>query len=257
MTTYDTLAADQLTTFDEYLRARPFRDDERAYFKLCWLAVTDQQLADINAALPPDTVWSGRELNGTKYINVDIISDAIDSGRLAGTYDVVSGLTWKYINPWDWGIAEELDAWVQPTGAQDAYDVGAKVTHATKDWFSTTPANVWEPGVFGWQEIVLDGTTPAWRQPLGAGDTWALDAEVIHNGRKWKSTLANNVWEPGVTGWDDITETEPSGPLPWVQPTGAQDAYAVGDQVTHNGSTWQSNTPANVWEPGVFGWDQI
>lgn len=43
----------------------------------------------------------------------------------------------------------------------------------------------------------------------------------------------------------------------WVQPTGAQDAYQVGDRVTHNGSTWESNTPNNVWEPGVFGWTLI
>lgn len=43
----------------------------------------------------------------------------------------------------------------------------------------------------------------------------------------------------------------------WVQPTGAQDAYQIGDQVTWNGSTWESNTANNVWEPGVFGWDII
>ena len=43
---------------------------------------------------------------------------------------------------------------------------------------------------------------------------------------------------------------------PWVQPEGAHDAYAVGAQVTHAGSTWTSNTPDNVWEPGVFGWDE-
>ena len=40
----------------------------------------------------------------------------------------------------------------------------------------------------------------------------------------------------------------------WVQPTGAQDAYQLGDQVTHNGQIWESTANANVWEPGVFGW---
>ena len=40
----------------------------------------------------------------------------------------------------------------------------------------------------------------------------------------------------------------------WVQPTGAHDAYRNGAVVTHNGKTWESLTPANVWEPGVSGW---
>jgi hypothetical protein len=43
----------------------------------------------------------------------------------------------------------------------------------------------------------------------------------------------------------------------WVQPTGAQDAYALGDRVRHNGANWESTVSANVWEPGVFGWIQI
>jgi len=40
----------------------------------------------------------------------------------------------------------------------------------------------------------------------------------------------------------------------WVQPTGAQDAYNVDDCVTYEGQEWVSNTAANVWAPGVFGW---
>ena len=43
----------------------------------------------------------------------------------------------------------------------------------------------------------------------------------------------------------------------WVQPTGAQDAYMTGDKVSHNGKNWQSNTDNNVWEPGVYGWDEV
>lgn len=40
----------------------------------------------------------------------------------------------------------------------------------------------------------------------------------------------------------------------WVQPTGAQDAYAVGQWVWHGGQVWENLTPANVWQPGVTGW---
>ena len=43
----------------------------------------------------------------------------------------------------------------------------------------------------------------------------------------------------------------------WVQPTGAHDAYNIGDKVTHNGKTWVSDVDNNVWEPGVYGWKCI
>ena len=55
-----------------------------------------------------------------------------------------------------WSVAgdprEEWPAWSQPIGAHDAYDVGDKVTHNGKHYVSTASANVWEPGVYGWQE---------------------------------------------------------------------------------------------------------
>ena len=41
---------------------------------------------------------------------------------------------------------------------------------------------------------------------------------------------------------------------PWVQPTGAHNAYPLDITATHVGKTWESLTPANVWEPGVSGW---
>ena len=45
------------------------------------------------------------------------------------------------------------DEWKQPTGAHDAYDVGAIVSHNGKIWINTSPANIYEPGVFGWDEV--------------------------------------------------------------------------------------------------------
>lgn len=50
--------------------------------------------------------------------------------------------------------AEEWPAWSQPLGAHDAYDKGAKVSHNGKHWTSDVEANVWEPGVYGWTEVV-------------------------------------------------------------------------------------------------------
>jgi hypothetical protein len=49
---------------------------------------------------------------------------------------------------------EEYPEWVQPLGAQDAYQMGAKSSHNNKNWVSTVDNNVWEPGVYGWEEVV-------------------------------------------------------------------------------------------------------
>lgn len=54
--------------------------------------------------------------------------------------------------------AEEWPKWSQLVGAHDAYSAGAKVSHNSKHWISTTDGNVWEPGVYGWTEETADGT---------------------------------------------------------------------------------------------------
>ena len=97
---------------------------------------------------------------------------------------------------------------MRPTGAHDAYAADAVVQHGGDIWRSLTPANVWEPGVAQWRKIALTVpgepvAIPAWVQPSGAGDAYALGAIVRHNGKVWKSDYAANVWEPGVFGWTE------------------------------------------------------
>lgn len=48
---------------------------------------------------------------------------------------------------------EEWPEWIQPTGAHDAYNIGDKVSHNNKHWICTIDANVYEPGVYGWDEV--------------------------------------------------------------------------------------------------------
>lgn len=43
----------------------------------------------------------------------------------------------------------------------------------------------------------------------------------------------------------------------WVQPLGTHDAYPEGWQVTKDGNTWESLTPANVGPPGASGWREV
>ena len=77
---------------------------------------------------------------------------------------------------------------------------------------------------------------------------------VFHNGQFWQSRHpvdSPNVWEP-PTVWRayDID----GGYSGWVQPTGAQDAYDVGEVVTHKDRgvvhVWRSTIPANTTKPG-------
>lgn len=49
---------------------------------------------------------------------------------------------------------EEYPEWIQPQGSADAYMLGNKVTHNEKRWTSDIDNNVWEPGVYGWTEVV-------------------------------------------------------------------------------------------------------
>lgn len=48
----------------------------------------------------------------------------------------------------------EIPVWKQPSGAQDAYNKGDKVHYPDADgpvYMSTVDANVWAPGVYGWE----------------------------------------------------------------------------------------------------------
>ena len=74
-----------------------------------------------------------------------------------------------------------------------------------------------------------------------------------------QSHTAQDGWEPPVTPalW---TEVAKPGEIPeWKQPTGAQDAYNLGDRVRYpdaGGDVWVSTVDNNVWEPGEYGWQQ-
>ena len=49
----------------------------------------------------------------------------------------------------------EIPVWRQPTGAQDAYRLGAKVHYpdaAGPVWTSTIDYNTYQPGVYGWEK---------------------------------------------------------------------------------------------------------
>ena len=50
---------------------------------------------------------------------------------------------------------EEYPQWVQPTGAHDAYNKGAKVSDEGKRWISNKDVNIYKPGLVpgDWSEV--------------------------------------------------------------------------------------------------------
>lgn len=47
----------------------------------------------------------------------------------------------------------EFPEWRQPTGAQDAYMKGDKVSYNGKHYISIVDNNVWSPTTYGWSEV--------------------------------------------------------------------------------------------------------
>lgn len=48
---------------------------------------------------------------------------------------------------------DEWPEWIQPKGSEDAYMNDDKVSHNNKHWISVVDYNIWEPGVYGWEEV--------------------------------------------------------------------------------------------------------
>jgi hypothetical protein len=250
MPAYTTLDPDQLSTLEQMLAARPFTEDERDYWQLCWLPMSHQLVDDANALMPSGHVIAPRELGGTLYVNVDLLSDAFPDSptpRLAALFDLVKAIEFVYIDPWQWETVEPAPDWTPWDGHNESlYQVGDKATHSGSTWISSTPNNHWEPGVFGWKEESVGGVAPSWRQPLGAGDTYSLDDEVSWHGGLYKSTIDNNSWAPNVTGWVALNPEPPSNE--WA----AGVAYSIGDEVVYLGTTYrciQAHTAIVSWEP--------
>ena len=59
----------------------------------------------------------------------------------------------KAVSLWVEVSIDEFPAWKQPLGSQDAYRIGDKVSHLEKHWISTIDYNVYEPSVYGWDEV--------------------------------------------------------------------------------------------------------
>lgn len=103
------------------------------------------------------------------------------------------------------GVAQG-DPWRQPTSAVDAYPLDWTVEHDGKTWVSLVAANVFEPGVSSWREVVAEGEAPEWAQPSGATDAYNTGDRVTFDGAVFESVIDSNVWSPAAypNGWKEI-----------------------------------------------------
>ena len=96
---------------------------------------------------------------------------------------------------------------------------------------------------------------PAWKiKEYSTGD------RVQYSGLLYKclqSHTAQTDWTPDISVSLWVRIDDPSIEWPdWIQPVGAQDAYAKGAKVSHNDKHWISAIDFNTYEPGVYGWDE-
>jgi hypothetical protein len=96
---------------------------------------------------------------------------------------------------------------------------------------------------------------PAWSAGLSVtvGGIYRYDGSLY---RVVQAHTTQSGWSPPSVPALFARIAAPGVIAAWVQPTGAQDAYQLGDRVTFNGQVWQSTAANNVWAPGVFGWVQ-
>lgn len=108
-------------------------------------------------------------------------------------------------------------------------------------------------------ETALKGATlfPAW----GSGKDYAVGERVKHNNVLYKVLQAHTSqddWMPDISPslFAQVLIPDPDVIPEWVQPD-STNPYMTGDKVKHNGKIWISTVDNNVWEPSVYGWDEV
>ena len=100
-----------------------------------------------------------------------------------------------FVEKWKAGIS-------YVTGKRVKYnDVIYKVLQdhtSQEDW---TPENA--PSLFAKVLIPDENVIPEWEQPDSTNPYMTGD-KVTHSGETWVSNVDNNVWQPGVYGWDKV-----------------------------------------------------
>jgi len=190
------------------------------------------------------------------------ISDVTRVGDLTGVNEALSVVADADENAYLGALAPHADAFPPLPGAGTPLEAGALYQHGAgvvvvrQDHTRTEHEPSTVPALF-----------LVWRADAGDVLPWIAQEQVYvgtlrtYEGVTYRCVQAHQTqtdWTPDATPalWAVVVE-EPTEPQPWVQPTGAHDAYNTGDRVTYGGFTWESTIDANVWAPGVYGWVKV
>lgn len=96
---------------------------------------------------------------------------------------------------------------------------------------------------------------PMWK----TATAYDVGVRVQYEGKLYKCVQAHTSqtdWTPDATPalWVEVSIDEYPE---WKQPTGAHDAYNVGDKVSYNGKHYICTINGNVYAPDVYGWEIV
>ena len=136
----------------------------------------------------------------------------------------------------------------------DIYKLAEQLRRAIQLFTSTLPEE---------KALEIPGVYPEWspQTVYDVGDIFSYGVNSIGDPQLYKVVQAHTSqadWLPNAVpslyvafGLND------AGYPVWAQPTGAHDAYNLGDIVDYNGKLYKSVIDGNVWSPDVYpaGWD--
>jgi chitodextrinase len=97
---------------------------------------------------------------------------------------------------------------------------------------------------------------PAWREEV----EYAVGDRVLYNDvlyRVLQTHTSQATWTPDISAnlFAKVLIPDVNVIPEWEQPD-STNPYMIGDKVKHNGKTWVSIVDNNVWEPGIYGWEE-
>lgn len=98
---------------------------------------------------------------------------------------------------------------------------------------------------------------PVWKAEVD----YVVGDRVLYENVLYKVLQAHasqKTWTPDVSAslFAKVLIPDEDVIYPWEQPN-STNPYMTGDKVTHNSKTWISIIDNNVWEPGVYGWEEV
>lgn len=107
------------------------------------------------------------------------------------------------------------------------------------------------------QALEVSSLYPVWKEDVA----YEVGMRVQYNEILYKVLIAHTSqsdWTPDVAPslFARVLIVNENVISEWIQPD-STNPYMKGDKVNHNDKTWVSTVNNNVWEPGIYGWEEV